>query len=145
MNSSVIWRRSLRRTPPWIACTASGLPSSELILRCEVVEGVAVLGEDDELARPSVAVGGRERCPARIVLQLGPLAVGVRVADLAWRASISSASSRSSASSSSTVWAAVAASSKLLLELLDLLGVVLVVVEARRGRQSGSRSAVGCR
>ena len=33
VNSSVIWRRSARRTPPWIALTASGRPSSEPIRR----------------------------------------------------------------------------------------------------------------
>ena len=47
----------------------------------EIVEGVAVFGEDDELARPPVGVDGQ-----RFVLQdsaeLGPLAVGAGVADL---------------------------------------------------------------
>ena len=50
-------------------------------LALEVVQGVAVLGEDDELPRPPVAVRGQ-----RVVLedrgQLGPLAVGAGLADL---------------------------------------------------------------
>ena len=109
VNSSVICRRSPRRTPPWMARTASGCRAgADLVL--EVVEGVAVFGEDDQLARPAVCVGGE-----RVVLEDRRSARSTcgrcRSRGPAWPVLTSSARSMSSASSSSTVWAAVAASS----------------------------------
>lgn len=75
----------------------------------EVIEGVAMLGEDDELAGPPVVVGG-ERVVLEDLGEFAPLAIGAEIANEPG-GSRRSASSMSSASSSATVRAAVAESS----------------------------------
>ncbi len=125
----MITRRSPRRMPPWIASTASGRPAGSRSC-LEVVEGVAVLGEDDQLARPTVGIGSDS-----VVLQdrrqFGPFAIRARVADLLRRPT-RSASSRSSALSSSTVCAAVAASISSSSSCSSLLGVEVVSLKTRQ-------------
>ncbi len=49
LNDSCAFSRSSRPMPPWIMTTASWRPSSVVMRLLEVVEGVAVLGEDDQL------------------------------------------------------------------------------------------------
>ena len=55
MKASWIFRRSSRGMPPWIETTASSRPSSARSLRDEVVQGVAVLAEHDQLPARAVA------------------------------------------------------------------------------------------
>ena len=81
-NSACTLRRSSLMTPPWITTTASSLPIRPRIFTCEVVQRVAVLGEDDELALAGVACISGVFC--RQAGQLIPLAVLTRSRRPAW-------------------------------------------------------------
>ena len=70
-------RRSSRRTPPWIATTASVAPEEGAKLVDEVVERVAVLGEDDQLASAAVGSNISGASSSRLD-ELRPLAVAAR-------------------------------------------------------------------
>ena len=55
-NSAWMRRRSSRWVPPWMVTMASALPSTPAIFCVQVVQRVAVLGEDDDLALAAAGV-----------------------------------------------------------------------------------------
>jgi len=67
--------------PPWIVTTASACPEQVAQPLCQVVEGVAVLAEDDQLAPLPISVK-HGRVGLQQIAQLFPLAVGAAQHDL---------------------------------------------------------------
>ena len=126
VKRSWIARRSSRPMPPWIATTALGVAEEGAEPVDEVVQRVAVLGEDDQLA--SAAVGVEHLAAVRTAAPTSSLHLRSvpDVADLARPAPRAASRVAISASSSATVARGGRRVDDLVLELLALVGVEVV-------------------
>ena len=132
--------------PPWIVTTASGAPEQRADPLGQVVQRVAVLGEDDQL--PPVPVRRRTSPPSilqQAAEQFLPLSVGPAAGAPAGPALPGASAMSISASSSAIVRAAVAWSTTCSSTCLDLVvgrvvQVVDVVIREIRQAFAASRS-----